>query len=166
MVNTRGFTLIELMVVVAILAILLTVAVPNFGPFVQESRMDSIQNKLVASLSQARSEAIRQGVDVTLCQRNTTENMADYDCGNDWANGWVTVINDAVVRVEDAMPDSITLTGTAVTFESSGQISGSSSLCFAVTDGDTDTDVRNIQISQFGRIKAWDWESACAWTTP
>ena len=163
MKTSAGFTLIELMIVLAVIVILTTVVTPNFGPFVQQSRMDSIQGRLLTSVSMARSEAIRRDVQVTVCARNTTENMANYSCGSSWANGWVVVAGTEAVRVEEPPAAVITLTGsdedgsiTSIAFESSGLLSGGSDVCFSADDGDSDTDVRYLQVNQFGRIRAWD----------
>lgn len=156
MKKSAGFTLIELMVVLAVIVILTTVVTPNFGPFVQQGRMDSIQGRLLTSVSMARSEAIRRDVQVTVCARNTTENMANYSCGSNWANGWVVVAGTEVVRVEEPPAAVITLSGSSITFESSGLLSGGSDVCFSADDGDSDTDVRYLQVNQFGRIRAWD----------
>lgn len=152
----RGFTLIELLIVLAIIVILTTIVMPNFGPFVQQSRMDSFQNRLLSSISLARSEAIRQGVPVTVCARNTTEDMADYTCGSNWGNGWAVVAGITAVRVENAPASVIALSGSNITFESSGSLSSGNDICFSADDGDSDTAVRYLQVNQFGRIRAWD----------
>ncbi|MGB0732463.1 MAG: GspH/FimT family pseudopilin [Pontibacterium sp.] len=153
--NSKGFTLLELLIVVAIVAILATVAVPNFGPLVSTNRMDTIQDRLVTSLSQARSEAIRQGVDVQLCPRSSVNTVVN-SCGTSWQNGWLVIANGTGLRVEDSIATSLTLTGASVTFSSDGATTSNASICFTVDDGDDSTDTRYIQISRFGRIKAWD----------
>ncbi|MBE9396999.1 GspH/FimT family pseudopilin [Pontibacterium sp. N1Y112] len=151
-----GFTLIELLIVLSIIVILSTIVMPNFGPFVQQSRMDSIQNRLLASVSLARAEAIRQDVQVTVCARNNTENMANYTCGSNWANGWAVIAGSSAVRVEDAPANAIAVSGSNITFKSSGLLSSGNDVCFSADDGNGDTDVRYLQVNQFGRIRAWD----------
>ncbi|MEE7548711.1 prepilin-type N-terminal cleavage/methylation domain-containing protein [Xanthomonas sp. Kuri4-1] len=62
-----GFTLIELMVAVAVLAITLALAIPSFTSVVNGNRLLAQSNELVASLQLARSEAIRRNAKVVLC---------------------------------------------------------------------------------------------------
>src|SRR3569832_1392228 len=64
--TTRGFTLIEQLVTLAIAVILLTVAVPNYQMFVANSRMASQANEVVGALSLARSEAVKRGTQVSV----------------------------------------------------------------------------------------------------
>lgn len=77
MKNPRGFTLIELIVTIAILAILLGLAAPSFRDLIENNRTATRTNDLVAALNFARSEAIKRGVDVSLCRT-----------GADFANGF------------------------------------------------------------------------------
>lgn len=63
----HGFTLIELMVAIAVLAILVTTAVPAFGDLVRDSRMRTSVNELVTTFRVARGEALKRGKTVSLC---------------------------------------------------------------------------------------------------
>ncbi len=79
----KGFTLIELMIAIAMLAILLTVGVPNFRTSIQNNRMITNANGLLSAIMIARSEAIKRGVNVQIISNS----------GSNWANGW-TVVTD------------------------------------------------------------------------
>ena len=85
---SRGFTLIELMITIAIAAILLTVGVPSFGDFVVNSRIATDSSNLAADLAFARSEAVKRAQRVTVCQR--MPGQGNQNCGNaGWAFGRV-----------------------------------------------------------------------------
>ena len=82
MMLSRGFTLIELMITIAIAAILLTVGVPSFRDFVVNSRIATDSSNLAADLAFARSEAVKRAQGVSICQRASTLTPS---CGN---GGW------------------------------------------------------------------------------
>lgn len=63
----NGVTLIELMVALAVLAILVSVGVPSFVNLVKDTRMRSSVNALVTAMRVARSEAIKRGGTVSFC---------------------------------------------------------------------------------------------------
>ena len=71
----NGFTLVELIVTMAVAAILVTVAVPNMRTFVQNGRLNTQVNDLIGDLNLARSEAIRRRVNVGLT-KSATANCA------------------------------------------------------------------------------------------
>lgn len=95
----KGFTLIELMLAVAIAGILLAVGVPSFAEAVKESRISSQYNAMVGSLYLARSEAVKGPGQVTVCPRKTKG--ADT-CGSktDWENGWLVFIDNTRISGE------------------------------------------------------------------
>ena len=61
MQRQRGFTMIELLIAVVIVAIVLTIAVPSFNQFILRQRLKSINAELITDLQLARSEAVSRG---------------------------------------------------------------------------------------------------------
>lgn len=76
----RGFTLLELMITVALLGILAALAAPSFNSLIQSSRLTASANELVAALQMARMEAIRTNSRVEVCPSTNGSSCA----GSDW----------------------------------------------------------------------------------
>jgi type IV fimbrial biogenesis protein FimT len=86
-----GATLLELMVVLAVSAILLTLGIPSLAPLIHASHLTSATNVLLSSLHLSRSEAIKRSARVVMCPSATGTSCA----GNGgWHQGWV-VFHDA-----------------------------------------------------------------------
>jgi type IV fimbrial biogenesis protein FimT len=83
----RGFTLIELMIALAILAILVTLAVPSFNDAALSSKLAGFSNDLLASAQLARSEAIKRNAPVTLCA--STLGVSCDGSSTGWEVGWI-----------------------------------------------------------------------------
>ncbi|AXI82492.1 prepilin-type N-terminal cleavage/methylation domain-containing protein [Xylella taiwanensis] len=100
-----GFTVVELMVTIAILAILAGLAYPSFINLINSERLTSSANELVASLQLARTEAIRLGSSVAVCR---SDNGRDCVAGTPWRR-WVTVANGSteILRVNNAITNVI-----------------------------------------------------------
>lgn len=81
-----GYTLIELMSILAVLSILISVGLPMMNVFFDSNRMVSNTNDLVAGLNIARSEAIKQQIRITLCQSADT---ASCTGSGQWEDGWI-----------------------------------------------------------------------------
>jgi prepilin-type N-terminal cleavage/methylation domain-containing protein len=113
-----GFTLIELMIVLVILAVLTLVAIPNFQRLVDKNRLRDATGPFVTGLNLARSEAIKLGNTVDLCPGTVT--ACDYSASTDatdWApQGW-TMIENANVSVLRSAPGAhqdVTVAGSLV----------------------------------------------------
>lgn len=85
-----GFTLVELMVTVAVLAILVALAAPSFANIIERNRLTGAANEAVAALQVARMEAIRRGSNTVLCPSTDGASCA----GNDWSRVIVFVDDD------------------------------------------------------------------------
>lgn len=82
----RGFSLVETMVVVAIVAIVSAIAAPSFVEMIRNNRLSAATSALQSSLNLARSEAIKRGSDARVT-------VAANGIAGNWANGW-TVFDD------------------------------------------------------------------------
>lgn len=100
-----GFTLIELMIVIVVLAIFVTVGVPNFQNLIRENRLATQANELVSSLHFARSEAIKRRLPIALCR---TANGTTCVAGGPptWETGWLIFVDDNVNGVDGEATDN------------------------------------------------------------
>ena len=87
-----GFTLFELMVTIAVAAIIISFGVPGFQSFIQNNRAATHTNDLVTALNLGRSEATRRGAAVTVC---SSTNASTCNGDNDWSTGWVVCTGTA-----------------------------------------------------------------------
>jgi len=118
MKKTKGFTLLELMVVLALAGVLATLAAPSFRSLLLESRVTSVANEFVSSLYSARSLSISQGRRVTLC---TSRDGVTCEKSIHWSSGWLLFEDDAnfgeidpgerIVWFHEKLPNSFILKG-------------------------------------------------------
>ena len=96
-----GFTLIELMVTLLILAILVSVGVPTFLEASLGSRLGSAANNLVVSLYLARSEAIKRNTTVQVCA--STDGLTCAASSPLWQDGWIVIAPYAAGTSDDVV---------------------------------------------------------------
>lgn len=172
---TRGFTLIELMVVLALVAVLATIAAPSFIAYQRNSELTSISNTLLASINAARSEAMK---------RNQHALVVPVS-GTNWAGGWRVYVSqtyganattytegtDLLIQQQAAMPGYIAVStsdsaGTAVNqirFDGSGYSRNAAGSAFQamtlrvrrtdVASSAQSTESRIVVVSQSGRVR-------------
>lgn len=158
--NVRGFTLLELMVTLAVAVVLLTIAIPSYRSVVTRNSLASNVNDLVGSLNYARSEAVGRGTTVYVCaSRNQTS------CRNDgiWSDGWIIYAPapdaadtspdaDNIVRVHGATGSGFTVTangGAPLSFNADGFAIVGRTFTATTEDGQTST---SITVASTGRV--------------
>jgi type IV fimbrial biogenesis protein FimT len=119
--SNQGFTLVELCVVLAIMAILATFAAPSFVAWQTRDQVDARARALFSTLSLARAEAVRRGARVTLCRIDASRRClaAGRSCDGgvtDWSCGWGLFVDrdgtSTLLRMQPPMT-SISIAGTS-----------------------------------------------------
>lgn len=159
-----GFTLVELIVTIAVAAILVTVAVPSFRVFVQNSRISTQTNDLISDISLARSEAIKSGANASLC---TSTVGTSCDGGGSWTIGrlaWTDTNNNNALDAGEIRRFRELATGgntlyisvatDPLTFTNRGAPSGGGALIFSVCDSRGNTFGRDVTINPLGQARA------------
>ena len=98
----RGFTLVELLVTLAIGTILLAIAIPGYAFLANAGRLTAVTNDLVTTLHFARSEAIKRGIRVTVCKTsNAVALPPTCDATASWQQGWLVFADGGMRGVID-----------------------------------------------------------------
>lgn len=100
--SAKGFTLLELMMALAVAGVVLAIAIPNFNAFRLNARMTSAANDLLGGLNVARSEAIKRQQPVALCG-SATPNASPPACSGA-LTGWVVWVdtnNDGAIAATE-----------------------------------------------------------------
>lgn len=146
----RGFTLIELMVTVSVIAILAMVAVPSYNEAMLGSKLNTLANNFVASAHLARSEAIKRNTAVTLC---ASSDGSTCTAGASWHNGWVVREGGTVIYTQAAFPNGFRLSGdvTSINFQSTGLGATAARLTLCRATPTVGTQQRTLSVSPTGR---------------
>lgn len=155
-----GFSLMELMIVLTVVGIFATVAVPSYQTIIQNGRLTSETNEFIGALYYARSEAVKLRSDVQVCKSDDGQTC---DSNLDWNEGWLVwsdadsdgaVDQNEILRVGAESEGQISIFATMddVTFSSRGlsTLSGTWQLC----DNRGTAKAKAIVISPSGRVRA------------
>ena len=144
--RNQGFTAIEAMVVVGILAILAAFAAPAMNQLIRTQKVRSLAYDLFADLTYARSEAISRGRNVGIASMG----------GNNWGvSGWEVhdMSTTDLLRKQGAAPAKISFTADAgtVVFQSNGRTTGTVSFTIAPAESAPDDQKRCVRITPSGK---------------
>lgn len=168
-----GFGLIELMTVIAIVAILTVIALPSYTRTMTRNRVVTDTNELLAAINLARNEAVARGRPVTVCA-STNQTTCDGGTTVNWSNGYMVFTDfDPVGVVDVGLGDTVlrvvgpasTHTTVKVTSTASGYlsfartgvakyvgVSPTADMQFTVYPTPCQTDaVRQVTVSSLGR---------------
>lgn len=140
----KGFSLVELMIVMVILAVLATISAPWLGQFIRDQRVKSASFELNSTLAFARSEAVKRARTVTLTPIDSTN----------WALGWVVTAGTENVRKQGSLGESIsatpTTTASSLTYRPDGRLTTSGVVSFNLTATGAGITKRCIRIDPSG----------------
>jgi type IV fimbrial biogenesis protein FimT len=161
--RVRGFSLVETMMALALLAILLATAAPAFGRLIASTKSDTSRGEFTAALETARILAISRSLHVVVCP------SADQQyCGRttEWQHGWLVFADadhdgarddsETILSATQAEPAGVAILSSAgrrrVDFHPDGSSPGSN-VSFTVCDGRGAGTARSIVISNTGRLR-------------
>ncbi len=126
--NINGFSIIELMLSIALLAVVVVLGVPSFSQVIESNNLITKNNLLVGDLNIARSEAIKRGQNITLCKSIDGVNCSTSATVG-YEDGWIifaeqpatvhalgsrNTTTEELLRVQESIDDPYTLRGAAL----------------------------------------------------
>jgi type IV fimbrial biogenesis protein FimT len=149
MKRSTGFTLIELMVTIAVIVVLLALGVPKMQQYATSNRTVAQLNRISGDLALARSEAIKRGSSATVCASDDSTTSTPSCSGtNAWEDGWIAFADlnndgafngtDVLISVAEALPGGLTMR--TADFDDAAVVRFRANGAVADTDGDGDSD--------------------------
>jgi type IV fimbrial biogenesis protein FimT len=161
----RGFTLVEMMVVVAIVGVIMLVAAPAYTTLIERTRLKSYANELVSSAYLARSEAIKRNEIMTMC---VSTDGASCTGGGEWEQGWIVMDpSNTVIKQQQALEAGIVLfelsstTFTNIQFQPSGIISTAASMKLCKKTPKEGIEEKIVTVSATGKPRIQTTSNGC-----
>jgi len=182
--RTRGFTLIELVITLTVIAIVMALAVPSFQIILKNNRIQTASEDFIAALNTARSEAMKRSTEVFLCRSTANNACSPGGTARDWSEGWIlygsqenTVVadnydyvaaNDSLLTVGAQTSGEVTITSSAsadthVSFEANGDRNADVAfgvtpppVRFAICDDRGEANGKVVTVTRTGQITVTD----------
>jgi type IV fimbrial biogenesis protein FimT len=160
--SKQGFTLIELIATLAVVAITLMLGIPSFKEAVQNNYMTSKINELVTDINLTRSEAVKRATTVTICNRSTDSTCSASD---NWVNGWLVFVDrngdgsrtddEELLRVHEALSGLTLLdySQSRITYNATGFLSGVLNGTFTFCDSRKNAKRKGRVLNSTGRLR-------------
>lgn len=172
-VHYGGFTLLDLLMVVAIATIVMLIGVPSLQTITQNARIVTTSNEVLRALHLARSEAVKRATFVTIC-RSMDQQQCSTDNNREWEHGWIIFVDpersgkvdqDAeVIRVSGSVTSGVTVRSGGnyaqyLSFGALGGPRGNTGLpndTFRVCDDRGGSHARAVVVNIVGRARVTD----------
>ncbi|MCH9828619.1 MAG: GspH/FimT family pseudopilin [Gammaproteobacteria bacterium] len=162
---SSGFTLVELLTAIAVLAILLAIGIPSFRLYLLSSQRSAASTQLYGALAQARSEAIARNTAISVFPRSGGANLACGSSDQDWNNGWLVgaSCDQDFIAVFDAVGAGVSVIPatdiTQVVYRASGRTSGN--VCFMIEPDSDKLQPREVSTQLSGRVSLRETDTPC-----
>ena len=164
--RNSGFTLIEMIVTVSIVAIFASIAVPSFSQLIKNNRITTTTNEFISALVLARSEALKRSRDVRVC---TSSNLTTCSVSEtDFSKGWIVQADTDVTTVKNIIKVHDGFKGVYIgVLKADGTSAGNKALAYKLS-GRTDSPVtfkvghamddivKKVVINRVGRVRSED----------
>lgn len=146
MISSKGFTLVELMVVIGIIAFITAIGVPTFSNVIADNRLTSTANSLVGALQIARSEAVTQHTVIKVCATNADKT----GCGDstNWSDGALIMRGTNLVKFVPSSNKGVTVTSSRNDIEYQGN---GTTTAATISIKDTREETRSIKVNAIGQ---------------
>lgn len=138
-----GFTVIELLLTVVVLAILAAIAAPNVTALLLSTRVKGAANDMYATLIFARSEAIKRSASVDIVPISA------------WQGGWQVTAGATILQQQDAYPSKLSIVGPAgtISYQRDGRLSGAATALFTISaPSNTTVKTKTVNVDLGGRV--------------
>ncbi|WP_339664887.1 GspH/FimT family pseudopilin [uncultured Pseudomonas sp.] len=169
--SVKGFTLIELMVTIAVAAILISLAVPSFRNFIVSSRLSGNASDMVDVINFARSESIKRNAPVEFCRAEDASATACKNDSGNWVH-WVVLSGANVLRrgeintyggtirvTSDLADDQVNFGGDGLA-RTGGNLIVESQITICATDGPAES-IRTVTFGAASRVSTSKVQGVC-----
>ena len=167
MLNNKnsGMTLIEVVVTIAIVGILASIAVPSFLSIIQKNKKSTLRDELISALQLTRSTATISRMPITICGSNSSSTECSGS-SSDWGEGWIIFTDndddgaidssEKIISIKNGISSGLSFNSTTshITYSSQGIADGYKA-SFELCDNSSSNDdtVFGVYVSNFGYIR-------------
>ncbi|MNF65692.1 putative major pilin subunit [compost metagenome] len=158
--TSKGFSLIELMIAIAIMVTLAGIGVPAFQNMVLNNRIVTTTNGLLGTLQLARSEAVTQRRQITVCPSN---DQATCTADTEWEEGVLVLQGATVIRLLPGADTDVQVQSASaqIAYDTSGRLTGAATALSVLDGRGAGTTSRIVCINLLGQASSIRGDQVC-----